>query len=589
MGLPKTGIEQLDHYCEGVKCSDIKVCHWVRKAVDRHYKDLGEWGLNHYDSDKGEFESEKKGDYYFDRQAAEYYVSFFRDNLRHYDGVFAGQRFEFEPWQWFTFASPFGWLKYKRINDMSIRRFSSMDIFIPKKQGKSAWIGGNMLFFLEWDNYPGAQIYSLALNQTQAKELGYRDAEIMALESPTLEYKIKKGAAFMGIYYEKGNAHIKPLVNDEEIADGPKIHLAANDEIKDWENKELYETLVNGTASDPMAMVANISTAGTKRESLGYERFEYIEKLLNGIVQDESSFGLIYTIDEEDKEKDDYWQDIELYKKANPNFAVTVGEDYYKKRIAAAVGSPNKIAMLRCRHLNEWVDSANGFILSEKWNRCNTGEVAWSDFHGRTCYAGLDLGEISDFSAFALLGMPNEEHKNYIVKLMYWIPKLTLKDRENAHILLPWVEEGWITTTEGNATDYDQIKDDIEAILDEGVSIDKFICDGSKAQNLPSKIGAEFGIEVAAVTQRASKMNAPIEEILKTVFDKAVELGGDPVLAWMNSNVVIKGNYNEEKRFDKGSANDKIDGMVALAMAFMPAVDEQEEPEEEYTGYGMLS
>src|SRR5699024_2999293 len=191
MNLPTTGIPKLDQYCAGVKSGDIVVCKWVKLAVDRHYRDLKKWGVNHYEPKTGEFDEPLKGEYYFDPSAALYYADFFESELRHFDGVFSGKPFLFEPWQWFTFASPFGWLKAERIEGMSIRRFSELNIFIPKKQGKSLWIAGTMLFMLEKDEYPGAQNYALAVNQSHAKRLGYRDAETLVKESPTLSKKFK--------------------------------------------------------------------------------------------------------------------------------------------------------------------------------------------------------------------------------------------------------------------------------------------------------------------------------------------------------------------------------------------------------------
>lgn len=581
MSLPETGIEPLDNYCKSVQSGDRSVGEYVRKAVDRHYSDLERWGVNHYDKENEEFEREPEGKYYFDPAAARHYVSFFEDNLQHYDGVFAGQPFIFEPWQWFAFGSPFGWLKVKRINDMAVRRFSSMDVFVPKKQGKSAWIGGNMLFFLKWDNYPGAQIYSLAINQSHAKELGYRDAEIMADNSPTLDYKIKKGAAFMGIYYEENNAHIKPLVSDEQIADGPKIHLAANDEIKDWKNKELYETLVNGTASDPMAMIINISTAGSDKQSLGYERHQYVEKLLDGVIEDETSFAVVYGIDEEDKEEDNYWQNIELYKKANPNFGVTVGEDYYVQRINSAVGSPSKISSLKCKHLNEWVSSMDGFIVHEEFTKCAKSEVTLPMLAERRCIAALDLGEVIDLTAFAIIGVPEYSDEDYLVKLWRWLPDKSLEDRKNASQLKEFIQDGFIRTTKGNATDFDIVEQDIIDIIEQGLGVEQIIFDPNKGQQIPQHLSMR-GIEPIAMAQTFRNLNPGVDEMEQAILSERMNYGDDEMLSWSNSNIVIAENRDEYRKFDKREAQDKIDDMVALEMAFAHAASSEEDKQEKW-------
>ncbi len=43
--------------------------------------------------------------------------------------------------------------------------------------------------------------------------------------------------------------------------------------------------------------------------------------------------------------------------------------------------------------------------------------------------------------------------------------------------------------------------------------------------------------------------------------------GGDPVLRWMASNVAIETDAAENIKFSKKRSTEKIDGMVALAMA----------------------
>jgi len=50
--------------------------------------------------------------------------------------------------------------------------------------------------------------------------------------------------------------------------------------------------------------------------------------MLEGVVDNDSLFGLIYTLDE----GDDY-HDPAVWKKANPNLGVTVGESYIRDRI----------------------------------------------------------------------------------------------------------------------------------------------------------------------------------------------------------------------------------------------------------------
>jgi phage terminase large subunit-like protein len=48
--------------------------------------------------------------------------------------------------------------------------------------------------------------------------------------------------------------------------------------------------------------------------------------------------------------------------------------------------------------------------------------------------------------------------------------------------------------------------------------------------------------------------------------------GGDPVLAWMIANVVLKRGLRAEVRLDKAKSTEKIDGVAALCMALSRVV-----------------
>jgi phage terminase large subunit-like protein len=97
----KTGIKELDQYCEGVKSGKIPACEWVIKAVDRHYRDLARQKTPGFP-------------YYFEPKAAQHFFDFCETQCVQYEGVFNGKPLILQPWQKFVFGSIFGWLKTER-------------------------------------------------------------------------------------------------------------------------------------------------------------------------------------------------------------------------------------------------------------------------------------------------------------------------------------------------------------------------------------------------------------------------------------------------------------------------------------------
>jgi phage terminase large subunit-like protein len=455
MKLPETGLTKLDQYCYDVKNGHTDVCRWVRLAVDRHYSDLARAS------------KDNKFLFHFSPETAANLLFFCQDKVTHYEGVMRGKPLILEPWQFFVYGSIFGWLNDDKFQNYDIRRFRTATIIVPKKQGKSMMAGAVPLFMLKEEGWPGAQCYILAKNQTHAKDLGYRAATIMAENSPEVSkyVKINYSAAGCGIYCKSNNSFYKPITSKPESEDGRNVYFCGPDETKDWTDFEIYEVMKNGTVNNPNSLFMSTTTAGTDLLSLGYDQQKYLEKVLRGDIVDETTFGVIYTIDEEDKldkkgkPREDWWYDMRVLKKANPNFGISVFENILDSLITEAKQSPSKRTAFQTKHLNIWHASSEEFITEAKWDRCggkkmlpvmkNLDKILES-YRGRECFGGLDLGSVSDFTAFIL-----EFIDPYEVIPLFWIPRDTIPDRKGSAMIRAWVEQGWIEATEGDWTDHD--------------------------------------------------------------------------------------------------------------------------------------
>ncbi|MGV7235594.1 MAG: terminase TerL endonuclease subunit, partial [Nitrosomonadaceae bacterium] len=75
----------------------------------------------------------------------------------------------------------------------------------------------------------------------------------------------------------------------------------------------------------------------------------------------------------------------------------------------------------------------------------------------------------------------------------------------------------------------------------------------------------------------------PVRAIESLVMEGKLNHEGNPVLKWMASNVVLDIRSDESMKFNKIKSIDKIDGMVALAMAI--GAEMSAEPEDEGNFY----
>lgn len=584
MALPTTGIDKFDEYTSQVMHGRIEVCKWVRLAVERHYRDL-------------DMQRTEEFPYYFEPKACMHYVNFYEENLQHFDGFFKGQPIVFEPWQYLTFASPYSWLQTERIMNKPVRRFNESIVIIPKKQGKSIIKAGEMLYMLLMDDYPAAQIYILAVNATHADLLAYRDATLLVKNSPALsemfenkEIQIKEGAQFKGIYYK--DRFIKPITSDAKKTDGPKIHMALLEEIKDWDDFDVYNTIKNGGAADPNPMVSNITTAGNSFSSLGYEREEYARQVLTGEIKNDRTFAIVFKIEEAHLPD---WDKLETAKLVNPNYGVSVNDNYYLQKIEDAKHSERKKNDYLTKHLGWWVNSYDAYFTMDKWVNIpdmyndsigkTYGELSLEDFAGKPCYMFIDLASKKDIVPVQFMfrlgktkaftdkdGKRKNAKDRYATFGHYFLPANVVSEDLIGHRAdyNAWAEQGLFDLTPGNVVDYDAI---FEYVL-WAVSTFKVMMVGMDdwgieqfAQRLKKK-----RIKTVHVPLRVKYISDPMKDLESYIInegkgekhDPRMIHNGDEVLRWTMGNVVAKEDKNENVFPNKEHKNKKIDPAVSL-------------------------
>ena len=95
-----------------------------------------------------------------------------------------------------------------------------------------------------------------------------------------------------------------------------------------------------------------ITTAGSNRAGICYEVRTFVTRLLDGVFEDDSQFGIIYGLDEGDD-----WVTEEALIKANPNWGVSVRPEVLLPLQAKAMQLPSPVNNFKPKHLNEGVNA----------------------------------------------------------------------------------------------------------------------------------------------------------------------------------------------------------------------------------------
>lgn len=539
-----------EQYIEDIQNETVPACKWVKLAVDRHVRDLQE--------------GEKRG-LYFDEDAAQRAIKFFTF-LKHSKGEWAGQTIRLEPWQQFITAALFGW----KTAD-GTRRFKTGYIEVARKNGKSTWAAGVGLYLFDADGEPGAEVYTAATKRDQAR-ITHSEATRMVKASPFLRKRI--GTFRDNLHNEKTASKMEPLGGDADSLDGLNVHGAIVDEIHAHKTRDLWDVLETATASRRQPLILAITTAGFDKNSLCRELNEYTKKILEGSVQDDTFFGIIYTLDRDEngKLKDD-WENESVWVKANPNLGVSKKKEDMHRLARKAKEMPSALNAFLRLHLDVWTSASTSWMNMQRWNACGS-HVDENGLRGRTCYGGLDLSSTTDVSAWLLVFPPEVQGDLLQVVSRFFIPEESMRQRSKRD-RVPydvWVRQGLITATPGDVIDYSyilkQIDEDAQRYDIQEIAFDRW--GATKiAQELQDMGGDDFLVQFG---QGFRSMSPPMKELEKLVLGEEIAHGGNPVLTWMAGNVVAKEDAAGNIKPDKKASTEKIDGIVALIMALDRAI-----------------
>ena len=476
----------------------------------------------------------------------------FVECLRHIKGPLAGQLIQLEPWQVFILSTVFGWVKPD-----GRRRFRRTYIEVPRGNGKSALSSALGLYMLAADGEGGAEAYSLATTRDQAR-IVFGDAQAMARADRSFRQAFGVDVNAHNINVVRTGSKFEALSAEGSTLDGLNIHFGCVDELHAHKTRTVYDVVETGTGKRDNSLLWVITTAGSNRSGICYEVRTFVTKLLDKVFEDESQFGIIYGIDDDD------WALEESLIKANPNWGISVRPEILLPLQAKAMQMPSAVNNFKTKHLNEWVNADTTWMDMRAWDRCADSTLDLEAFAGQPCWIGLDLASKTDIAALLLVFAHPHIAGGYAVFGKYYLPEDTVHLAGNSQYP-GWMSAGRLTVTPGNVIDFGWIEADlIESVSRFAVQAVAF--DPFQATQLSTRMLAE-GLPMIEVRPTVLNFSEPMKTLQALVLQNKLAHDGDPVLGWMASNVVAHLDIKDNIYPRKERPENKIDGIVALIMA----------------------
>jgi len=304
-------------YIDDVINKKIPTGHLVKLAVQRHLNDL---------------ETGHRRGLYFDKKAAEDVIDFI-SSLNHYAGKLAGLKIKLEPWQQFILAMLFGW---KRSD--GTRRFRTGYLSVARKNGKTTLSLAIALYLMLVDGVPKAENYFVS--STKSASAFYLSRAIYMVNRPKF---VCKNHTITDTWTKSQLISIGAKTRPTSL-DGINPHGVVIDELYNHQSSRLWDVSRFAMGNNKQALLFATTTAGIYRNTFCRSIDDYISMILDGTVEDDSCFGIIYTLDDKD---DDLYEANWI--KSNPNLGVSIQKlhlrDMRKER-----------ELFKVKHLNIWPD-----------------------------------------------------------------------------------------------------------------------------------------------------------------------------------------------------------------------------------------
>ena len=343
--MAKNYVQVAERYIEDVLSGKIPNCEWVIKACQRSRADRVKF-------------SGPESPYIFNAAKANKACSFIEKlkTIEDSIGTRGGENISLQPFQSWMPTEIFGWViadDGSKGHHIGTRRYRRAVYFSGRGNGKSCLASAVALYTTFCEGVTGAEGVCAASQEKQAG-IVLNVARESIKESPlcdvlgltVTEHEIKQ---------KRTRSRLWSLPAKATSAEGLKSSFASLDEFFLQRARDLYETLGTGCQKRDGSLFLLCSTAGDDTSGIAWELVEFCRRVLNGEAEDDTMFAALYGTDV----ADDWRGGVEVWRKANPGWAVTVSPRAMAEACKRAEQMPGERQNFRIKNLCDWL-AANG-------------------------------------------------------------------------------------------------------------------------------------------------------------------------------------------------------------------------------------
>lgn len=455
------------------------------------------------------------------------------------------------------------------------RRFQKVFILVGKKNGKTTMIAPIALYESTLEGHTTV----CAANGLKQASIVWEEACNMLDQSPAwLRSCFKKSSKPQELnnVTPRNYSMFAPLANKPNNLDGKLLTMVILDEVHELQ-QSIYDILAHGQISVEEPLLFMLSTKGYTREGLFDSEYDNSRKILDGLVENDRKFSLLYELDNPDD-----WQNEDNWIQANPSLGVILTKDKLRQTVQEAVVKPAELNSVKVKHFNLGGVSGQAYFEYDTIN--NTEIFDLKDFKGCECIGGFDLSRTNDLTAFTTLFMKGGR---YYAETMYWVSEDFYKKSQEDDRMAPtwqlWVDRGLLRVAGVHSINYTDIVDYVLSMVYKYKIYYRYIYydPWSAAYLVQSFQDAGFMLDLClkAARQGAQTLSVPFQRLEAELRARHVIYNNNPITKWCITNVDVREDANKNVLPCKAGNNNKrkIDGFATLLDCFVGVVEHGEE------------
>ena len=424
-------------YAESIRDGRKIACKELKQAVERFFRDL------------------ENPEYEMDPKAPEFCIGIIEKTLCHQQGEkldgtpLRGTPFLLEPWQKFIIYNLVGF----KLAGTDIVRFHEALVFVPRKQGKTAWAGSLAWALSLWYRKSGAKMYIASAALMQSLEtfnfLSYNIRRMGedAKDGGSTKIIDNNNEHSLTAELPDGSFFIRALAANPDSQDSLNANICIVDEIHALKQPKQYNLFKEAQKAYTNKLLIGISTAGDNEQAFLGQRLKYCRKVLDGTVQDEQYFIFMCCAPEGVKDGSVDFTDPKIHEMANPNYGVTIRPAEILNDALQAQNDPQQRKDFFAKSLNVYTNAMKAYFDIDEFRRSD-GKYDWTlDQLAKMpidWYGGADLSKLHDLTAAALFG--NYKGTDIIITHAFFpvVAAHVKADQDNIP-LFGWADDGWLT------------------------------------------------------------------------------------------------------------------------------------------------